>query len=315
MRERVLAALREAGESYLSGEELSLRLGVSRTAIFKHMESLRSLGYRIEAQPRKGYRLVEEPDIVTPEAIGMTALPARLGRRIEYLAAVGSTNEVAKRLAREGAAEGTIVVAEEQTAGKGRLGRSWASPPGAGIWLSVLLRPDGPAHHTPRLTLVAAVAVAEAVREVTGLAAGIKWPNDLQLGGRKFCGILTELEAEMERVAFVVVGIGINVNHVPDAFRPGATSLAEEMGRPVKRAPLIGAVLRAFERWYGRPFPEVLGRWKELSVTLGREITVLPFAGGEPLYGRAVDLDEEGALLVESGGEIRRVVAGEVSIR
>lgn len=315
VKEQVLAALREAEGLYLSGEAISSRLGVSRTAVFKQIEALRALGYQIDAMPRRGYRLASEPDLVTADQIAQAGIAGRFGGRIVYLPSVGSTNEAAKEAARQGAREGTLVIADQQTSGKGRLGRPWASPSGAGIWMSLVLRPQAPPYQAPRLTLVAAVAVGEAVRAVTGLDAGIKWPNDLQVGGRKFCGILTEMEAELDRVAFVICGIGINVNAVPDQFRPGATSLKEEAGRTLRRAPLVAAVLASFERWYDRPFAEALSRWRELSITLGRKVSVVPAAGGSPVEGIARDVDEEGALLVEVDGKVRRVVAGEVSIR
>jgi BirA family transcriptional regulator, biotin operon repressor / biotin---[acetyl-CoA-carboxylase] ligase len=315
VKEAVLAALREAKGGFISGEELSRRLGVSRTAIFKQIELLREEGYLIAASPRRGYALKEAPDLVTPAELAAAALPALCAGRVEYRPSVGSTNELAKELARRGAPEGTLVIADQQTAGKGRLGRSWTSAPGAGIWMSLLLRPAVAPHAAPRLTLLSAVAVAEGVSEAVGLQAQIKWPNDLQLEGRKFCGILTEMEAELERVAFVVCGIGINVNHVPEEFRPGATCLREAAGKPVRRAAVAAAVLRAFEGWHGQPFDAVLQRCRERSATLGRQVTAVPAAGGALLTGRAHDLDADGALLIESGGRLHRVVAGEVSIR
>jgi BirA family biotin operon repressor/biotin-[acetyl-CoA-carboxylase] ligase len=324
-RDAVLAVLRQAGAGWVSGEDLSRTLGVSRTAVWKQIEGLRAAGYVLEAQPRLGYRLLSAPDAVTPSEVLPGLSTRRFGRQVEYRESVGSTNDLAKQLARAGAPEGLLVVADEQTAGKGRLGRTWSTPPGSALAMTLVLRPALPPYHAPRITLVAAVAAAEAVRAETGLPAGIKWPNDLQIGGRKVCGILTEMEAEMERIAFVVCGIGLNVNldreTMPPEFRETATSLMAELGRPVARAPLVRAVMARFEAAYDQllagQFGQVLDRWRELSVTLGRPVLVLSVTGAPTIEGVAEDVDADGALLVrESGtGTVHRVVAGEVSIR
>ncbi|MBP2019747.1 BirA family biotin operon repressor/biotin-[acetyl-CoA-carboxylase] ligase [Symbiobacterium terraclitae] len=317
-----LFAAAEGG--WVSGEAISRSLGVSRTAVWKQVEALRTLGYLVEAAPRKGYRLIARPDLITPEEVRTGLATRRLGQVIEYRPAVGSTNDLAKELARQGAPEGLLVLADQQTAGKGRMGRSWATPPGAAIAMSVVLRPDLPPYLAPRITLAAAVAVAEAVRDATGLAAGIKWPNDVQIGGRKLCGILTEMEAEMDRVAFVVVGIGVNVGlrreQMDPAFRDSATSLALEGASGTRRAALVQAILLRLEQAYddllaGR-FPHVLDRWRALSVTLGRPVRVLGVDGQVVVEGVAEQVDEEGALLVrDDGGRVHRVFSGEVSLR
>ncbi|MDF2630353.1 MAG: transcriptional repressor, BirA-like [Symbiobacteriaceae bacterium] len=324
-RDAVLAVLREAGERWVSGEELSRSLGVSRTAVWKLMEGLRAAGYQLEALPRQGYRLVGSPDAVTPAEITPGLATRSFGRQIEYRESVGSTNDLAKQLARAGAPEGLLVIADEQTAGKGRLGRAWTTPRGSALAMSLVLRPALPPVQAPRVTLVAAVAVAEAVRAVTGLPVGIKWPNDLQVAGRKVCGILTEMEAEIDRVAFVVCGMGLNVNlpreSLPEAFRSSATSLMAELGASVGRAPLVQAMLARFEEAYdellsGR-FAAVLERWRALSITLGQPVRVLSVTGEAAVEGLAVDVDEEGALLVResASGVLRRVFAGEVTLR
>jgi BirA family transcriptional regulator, biotin operon repressor / biotin---[acetyl-CoA-carboxylase] ligase len=324
-RDAVLTVLRQAGSGWVSGEALSHSLGVSRTAIWKQIEGLRSAGYVLEAQPRLGYRLLTAPDAVTPAEVLPGLATRRFGRQVEYRPSVGSTNDLAKQLARAGASEGLLVLADEQTAGKGRLGRSWSTPPGSALAMTLVLRPALPPYHAPRITLVAAVAVAEAVRAETGLPAGIKWPNDLQVGGRKLCGILTEMEAEMERIAFVVCGMGLNVNlareAMPPEFRESATSLMAELGRPVARAPLVRAIMARFEEAYDQLLSgrlgQVLDRWRELSVTLGRQVAVLSVTGAPTVDGIAEDLDADGALLVrESGtGTLHRVMAGEVTLR
>lgn len=320
----LLAAFQAAGDRWLSGEELARQLGVSRTAVWKQMESLRAAGYSLEAQPRHGYRLVGRPDAVTPEEI-MPGLATRaFGRQIEYRASVGSTNDLAKQLARAGAPEGLLVIADEQSAGKGRLGRNWTTPRGSALAMSLLLRPALPPYEAPRITLVAAVAAAEAVRAVTGLPVGIKWPNDLQVQGKKICGILTEMESEVERIAFVVCGIGLNVNlpqeQMPPEFRESATSLMAELGEPVRRVLLVQAITARFEEVYGLfatgRFDQVLDRWRALAVTLGQTVRIISVTGAPDFEGTAEDVDPDGALLVRTtDGSLRRVLAGEVSLR
>lgn len=325
MRAEVLKVLQAAGGAWVSGEELARSLGVSRTAVWKQVEALRKEGFAIESSPRLGYRLAAAPDAVTPAAVQAALRTERLGRSIEFRQSVGSTNEVAKALARLGAPEGLVVVAEEQTGGKGRLGRTWHSPPGVGIWMTVVLRPPLIPYEAARLTLCAAVAVAGAIRQVAGLPAAIKWPNDIVLEDRKVCGILTEMEADWDRVHFAVVGIGINANLPAEAFpehlRATATSLLAAGGKPVPRALLIAEVLARLEAEYqdlvaGR-FDQVLTRWRALSATLGRTVRVLPVAPDQPeVVGVAEAVDPSGALLVRlPDGQLHRVVAGEVSIR
>jgi len=322
--ERLLALLVQAGTNWISGEEISRRLGISRTAVWKQIEVLRSAGYLLQAQTRLGYRLISAPDAVTPREVLPGLATARFGRQIEYRESVGSTNDLAKQLARSGAPEGLVVLADEQVAGKGRLGRSWTTPKGSALAMSLVLRPDVPPHEAPRVTLVAAVAAAQAVRQVTGLPAEIKWPNDLQLGGRKFCGILTEMDAEVERVLFLVCGVGMNVNldpaQLPTEFRESATSLLGEAGGPVSRAALVRAILERFEAAYDELlagcFGPTLDRWRRLSCTLGREVYVQALSGAAGLSGIAEDVDADGALLVRDPlGKVHRVIAGEVTLR
>lgn len=323
---RLLDLLAAAGGEWMSGEAISTQLGISRAAVWKQIEGLRADGYEVEAAPRRGYRLASRPDKLSVAEIEAGLKTQRFGRPVEAHEAIGSTNERAKEMARQGAPEGLLVTAEQQTAGKGRLGRPWQTPAGRALALSLLLRPLIPPTAAPRLTLVAAVAVAEAVRAVTGLPVGIKWPNDLQSGGKKLCGILTEMEAEIEQVRFIVLGIGLNVNQTIEEFPPElretATSLRLAGGGavPLARLPLLQAILERLEACYDQflsgGWPELLAAWRELSVTLGRPVRVIP-ASGEPVWeGTAFDLDPEGALLVRRpDGAVERVIAGEVSIR
>ena len=212
MRARILKLLRQQSQDYLSGEEISRQLAVSRTAVWKHIQELKNHGYEIEAHPRKGYRLKSRPDLLLPEEIRAGLATQLLGKQIVHFYDTSSTNNEAKRLAADDAIEGTIVVSEAQTLGRGRLNRGWFSPPGGGVWVSVILRPPFPPQEAPKCTLMAAVATVEAIREASGLNCGIKWPNDILWQGRKLVGILTEMSAEMDAINFVVLGIGINVS-------------------------------------------------------------------------------------------------------
>ena len=245
----------------------------------------------------------------------------RLGRPLNFRASVGSSNDEARVLARAGAPEGTAVLADAQTAGRGRLGRGWQSPAGEGIWLSLVLRPALPAPETPRLTLAAAVAVAEAIR-AHGVPAGIKWPNDILVDGRKCCGILTEMELLGEAVAFVILGIGLNVNQAgfPPEIAAQATSLRLALGQPLERVALACAILERLEVRYDQLLAgeaaAVLGAWRALSVTLGHRVRVTPATGGPALVGEAADVDADGALLLRrDDGRVERLLAGEVSLR
>ncbi|ATB48440.1 biotin--[acetyl-CoA-carboxylase] ligase [Corallococcus macrosporus] len=314
----ILSFLSESGSDYTSGEALSSKLGLSRTAVWKHVESLRAKGYRIEAVPARGYRLVEVPDRLTSLEIGPLLDTHDLGRTVHHHESLPSTNERAFRLAQDGAGHGEVVVAEQQTAGKGRRGRTWVSPSGLNLYFSAILRPELPPQRAPELTLVAAVALAEALRDA-GADAAIKWPNDVHIDGRKVAGILTELSAEPERVHFVVVGVGVNLNalaeHFPEELRATATSLALALGHPVKRAPFTAALWTRLEEWLDlyleTGFDAVRARWKALSSTLGQDVLVR--TDRQALRGHAEDIDPSGALLVRTeGGSLERVLAGDV---
>ncbi len=318
VKDKILDLLRDQG-GYISGEDISRSLGVSRTAVWKHVHSLLEEGYDIEARRPLGYRLRGIPDLLLPREIRRDLEARVLGGNILHFHRLGSTNQVARELARKGAPEGTVVVAEEQTAGKGRWGRNWHSPPRSSISLSLILRPRLAPTDTPQVTLLAAVAVAGALRSACGLEAGIKWPNDVLVGGRKVCGILTELEAEMEEVRFLVLGIGVNVNQAEEDFPPEirgrATSLRLESGRAVNRVAVARSLLAELDRWYlvylREGFGPVAAGWKGFNLTLGHRITVS--SPQRVLEGTARDLAEDGGLLVElEDGRIARVLAGEV---
>ncbi len=317
--ELILGFLSERGsDDYTSGEALSSKLGLSRTAVWKHVESLRAKGYRIEAVPARGYRLVSVPDRLTALEVVPLLDTHDLGRTLHHHASLPSTNEKAFRLAQDGAEHGEVVVAEQQTAGKGRRGRVWVSPPGLNLYFSAILRPALPPQRAPELTLVAAVALAEALRDA-GADAAIKWPNDVHIDGRKVAGILTELSAEPERVHFVIVGVGVNLNsqaeHFPDELRDTATSLSLALGKPVQRAQFAAALWTRLEEWLDlyleTGFDAVRARWKALSSTLGQDVLVR--TDRQELRGRAEDIDPSGALLVRTAeGSLERVLAGDV---
>lgn len=316
----LLSLLRAAGDDSVSGEVLAARLGISRAAVWAHIRELRSLGYDIAASPHLGYCLLSAPDLLhADDLLSRLGESQVIGREIQVFRETTSTSDVVEKLARDGVAEGAVVFAESQTRGRGRLGRRWLSPPGAGLWFSVLLRPTCRPAEMTRLTIAAAVAVARAVRQQTGLEPEVKWPNDLLLRGRKFAGILTELSGEQDRVRHAVLGIGVDVNltatNLPADLRRQTTSLRLELGRPVLRAELAVALLRELDVVYGRlsagQFEQVADEWESACTTLGREIEVA--VGDRRLKGRAEALDQDGSLLLRTRyGRIERVTGGDV---
>ena len=313
----VLQALRQAPEP-LSGEALAARLGLSRAAVWKRINRLKAQGYAIVGSPRRGYRLLAATDKLLPAEIALGLKARRLTGPVHHFDEVASTNDLAKELAAQGAPEGTLVVAEAQTGGRGRLGRQWDSPPGTGLYVSLLLRPKLPPTEMPQITLTTAVAVARAVTRVTGVTPGIKWPNDLLLAGKKLGGILTEMETESEQIRHLVVGLGLNVNNpaFPAELSPLATSLLLATGRPHSRLKILQAWLEEFEELYGRflarEFAGILDEWRRLTVTLGSRVTVRQ--GPVTICGQALEVAPDGALLVETAaGEVVRVTSGEIA--
>ncbi len=319
MREKVLQALQESGD-YLSGEALSALLGVSRTAVWKAVRALRAAGYEIESHPRVGYRLTGTPGAPTAEAVRRHLQTQQLGRSFIYRQEIDSTNREARRQAEAGAPHGLVVLAERQTAGRGRLTRHWESPAGTGIWMSLLLRPPFSPQRAPRLTLLAALAVCQALQESGVRDVGIKWPNDIMIRGKKVCGILTEMRADMDRMEWAVVGIGLNVGQrqFPAELAETASSLYLSCGRDFDRAALTAGILLAYERNYeillAEGFAPIRAAWKENCVTLGRPVTARIFE--QCWEGVAEDIDSEGSLLVrQADGELVTVLAGDVTLR
>ena len=318
-RQKILALMIEKGDGFVSGEEISRRIGLSRTAVWKHIEELRREGYQIEARQKSGYRLVCRPDLILKEEIALHLSTRTFGRALRTLKSVESTQQIAHQWAREGAPEGAAVIAEEQTAGRGRLGRFWHSPPDSGIWMSLILRPPIPIAQAPQLTLMASVGVTRALIRETGLAIRIKWPNDLLIGDKKVCGILTELRGEQDRVHYVVLGIGINVNTGeemwPPELRTKVTSLSAEAGRTFRRAVLIAAILeemeQVYDRYLNRGFSAIRGEWERLSGMPGRFVTAWTQNGD--VSGIARGLNEDGALLLETEKGLISVYSAEIS--
>jgi BirA family biotin operon repressor/biotin-[acetyl-CoA-carboxylase] ligase len=301
-KRQILKALRECG-GYLSGEMLSNQLGTSRVSIWKHIHNLKEDGYIIDTSP-KGYKLVSSPDLLLPYEF------PGLEQRIHYFPEISSTMDAARELAKRGTSEGTIVIAEVQTCGRGRLSREWLSPEG-GIYFTLILRPRiGPAY-APRINLMASVAVAATIGKLFGLKAELKWPNDVLIEGRKVCGILAEMDAEMDVVNFVNVGIGINANTAIPQFEKTVTSLKDALGREICRKEFLSALLTEIEGQ--QPLlmkSNLLEEWKKLSVTLDKDVRIT--APGEVIVGRAIEIDTTGALIVkERDGSLTKAMAGD----
>ncbi len=319
---QILTALRTAGPDSVSGTELSQQLGITRAAVWARIEYLRKLGYEIEAGPHLGYRLQNSPDVLHGDdllsRLGKTQV---VGRDIRVFRETTSTNDVIEKLARDGVKEGVVVFAESQTSGRGRLGRKWVSPAGKGLWFSLLLRPNLRPQQATQLTVASAAALHRAIEKVTGLNTEIKWPNDLLIGGRKVAGILTEMHAELDRIQYMVIGIGIDVNQgagdFPAELRRTVTSLKLQLGRPVSRAEVAVAALTELDRDYAcvlaGDFSSAATEWEAHCTTIGTEVTIR--SGKREIRGRAESLSEEGELLVRTEhGRLERVVGGDVTV-
>lgn len=322
-RDRILEALLAAGGEYVSGQALGRALGISRAAVHRHIANMQAGGYGIESVSGRGYRLTGRPDRLDPPRIGALLATRRLGRTVRCLERVDSTNRYLRRWAEEGAPDGALALAEEQTAGSGRRGRRWLCAPRTGLMMSFLLRPDMRPDEVQKVTLAAAVAVAE---EIAGLCPApgpaIKWPNDILLGGRKVCGILTQMSAAVEAVAWIVVGIGVNVrgaaDGLPPEIRETATTLEAGGCGPVDRNALAAGICNRFEAlwsaWIGTgSFDGVLERYRGRMAWLGRPVRLT--LDGAPLEGILEGVDGDGLLLVGTGGGTARIRSGEVTLR
>lgn len=312
MKKKILAILQNSG-GYVSGEKISEQTGISRAAVWKHIKSLKNMGYEIKSVTNRGYLLVSSPDLITAEGITERLNTEFIGRKLFIYDETDSTNERAKTNSTEN--EGSVFIAEVQNHGKGSRGRGWVSPRGSGIWHTILLKPDIAPTEVAQITLVAGLAVCKAI----GMGAKIKWPNDIVIGTKKVCGILTEMSAEIDMVNYVVCGIGINVNteSFDKEIAHRATSMYIESGEKQTRNDIIAKELNYFEYYYKKflagGLSAILDEYKENCVTIGRDVTVI--YKKETVTGKAVDIDENGALVVETENGIIRVTSGEVSVR
>lgn len=315
----ILRALFTQPGHYISGEELAAQAGVSRAAIWKHLDQLQKIGYPIEAQPHQGYRLLSPPDVWCADEIAArlpTPEPGHPNWRVLLFQETASTNDLVWREAQNGAEEGLVIIAEQQSAGRGRQGRQWQSNARHGLYSSLLLRPHWPLSQITRLTIVSSLAVAEAVEKLCGKEIRIKWPNDVFLRGKKLGGILSEVQADPEAIRFAVVGIGLNVaqtrEEFPAALSEIATSLKIETGHDFRRADLLVEILSTLQRRYRQPFDTVRHDWSERCFSLGQTISVRTPTGGQQV-GQAVGLDENGALLLRSeSGRVATITAGDI---
>jgi BirA family biotin operon repressor/biotin-[acetyl-CoA-carboxylase] ligase len=311
-----------AESGYISGEYISRELGVSRTAIWKHISALRKNGYLIEATPSRGYRLVSSPDVIDPHEVSVQLDSTRIGGRLEFFKQTTSTNADAFRLAEAGAIEGTVALADSQSGGKGRRGRVWSSPAGVNLYCSVVLRPDIMPHEAPQLTFLSAVAVAVAIEQTTKLIPEIKWPNDLLVSGKKVAGLLNEMSAETDGINFVILGIGVNLNmtaeQFPDDLRHPATSLFLESGVRVDRSHFASTMLNKLDRLYAdflvHGFEPVRAEWQQRCNANGRHVIVSD-SGNERIGGLFIGIDTDGSMLLKSDdNKLHRITSGDVRV-
>lgn len=318
LREQVLRVFTKA-DGELSGQQISESLGCTRTAVWKQIETLRQLGYTFTAKPRRGYKLIRRPDVVVPEEIRCFNQSTVIGQVIRYTDAASSTQLMAHEWAQNGAPHGGLVIADAQTEGRGRLGRQWHSPPGSGVWMSLILRPEIPLSHTPHLTLLLSVAVTRALRREVGVDAWIKWPNDVLISGRKVCGILIEVGAEADQIHYCIAGIGLNV-HADDAWPEAIGSIATALSlhaiRPLHRAEIIAACCQEIESllelYHSEGFSPIRSLWEALTLMIGHPITVHTAQGVRS--GTAIGLADDGALLLETETGVERVFSADVTI-
>lgn len=321
-KDQLLAYLKEEKGKWVSGESLSRKMAVTRSAVWKHIHRLKEEGYVIESSRKKGYFFRQSSDLLLAHEIREGLETRVFGKQdIVYFQETDSTNLRAKSLADRGAPEGTVVIAESQTEGRGRRGRTWFSPAGEGIYVSVILRPALSPNEASRLTLLAAVAAAETLLHLTLLNVRIKWPNDIMVRGKKLAGILTQVSTEMDAVDYIVVGLGINVNtplkDFPDDLRSSATSIQAEMNGPFPRISLLRLYLERFEDRYETfkqsGFQPILERWKELSDIIGKKIRVDLL--NHHCMGEVLDIDQDGILILrDQDGTLQRILSGDVTL-
>lgn len=322
VKKQLIAALTREEADFISGQALADMIGCSRTAIWKQIEELRKTGFEIEAVRKKGYRIITTPDQLTENEILFGLETKFIGRNILHYDSLSSTQLYANEAAQAGAPDGTIVIAEEQTGGRGRMAREWHSLKEKGIWMSLIIRPNLPPEKAPQFTLITAIAVARAIEDVTGLEPEIKWPNDILYKGKKITGILTELQGEADKINFLIIGIGINVNHAAEDFplnvREIATSLGLEKGEKISRVSLMQCILKHFEKYYQlyleKGFAPLKIIWESYAMGIGKAITARTISG--EIVGKAIGITDDGVLKIEDAeGVIHKVYSADIEIK
>ena len=317
MKDKVLETLYEKKGEYVHIKHIASQLEIPVSEVEEHVTSLKNEGYIIEVSSDEEFKLKEDLTLLLPHKLKDSLKTNYIGKEIHYFREVDSTNEVAKKLAREGAPEGTIVIAESQSQGKGRRGKKWVSPLG-GAWLSIILRPNTLPINAPQLTFIAGVAAAKTIKEEYGLDAGIKWPNDVLIDNKKVCGALTEISTEINTIDYIVTGIGIDanidVNLLPAELKETTTSLKSELNQEISRMILVQKFLGNFEVMYDEfnkgNFQEILRKWRQLSKTIGRQVEIRK--GTEFVRGEAVGVNSKGALILElEDGTLKKIISGE----
>lgn len=318
--EKIMELL-ENTDGFTSGEKMAEELNISRSAVWKNIEELRNLGYNIESVKGEGYRLKSRPDLLLPCEVNRYLNTEFMGKRIDYYDIIDSTTKVARNMCLGGNHEslnGTVIIAEEQTGGVGRLGRAWSSPRG-GIWISIILKPKIDMDHLFTLTMAASIAIVRAIKKETGIGSLIKWPNDIYIGDKKVGGLLVEISAEPDKINYCILGIGIDVNvrtdDFPDDIITPITSICAETGDLVNRASLIARILKEFEQRYKlleeEEFTSVITEWKSLSLTLDKRIQIKTLT--KTYTGVAIDIDGHGALIIrKDNGKIERCISGDI---
>ncbi|WP_062356419.1 biotin--[acetyl-CoA-carboxylase] ligase [Bacillus kwashiorkori] len=324
VRKQILDAFRQAGDQFLSGEELARTIGCSRTAVWKYMEELRKDGFQLEAVRKKGYRIIDVPHHFSVNEFYLGLTTEKIGRNLLFFDSISSTQEMAKQRALKGDQEGTIIIADEQTAGRGRMNRQWHSNKGTGIWASLIIRPKIPIQKAPQITLLTAVAIAKAIEEITpnDVSIEIKWPNDIILNGKKVCGILTELQAEENRIQSIIIGFGLNVNQqradFPQQLEQLATSLSIETNLHFSRSKLLQLICLQFEKLYDTylktGFSVIKILWESYSNSIGKTITARTISGN--YTGTALGITEDGVLLLQDEKkEIHYIYSADIEIK
>jgi len=313
MRDKLLGLLKN---DFISGESLAKSLGISRTAVWKQVKSLEKLGYEIESVKNKGYRLISRPDTTIPEEISVDLSTKIIGKEIHYFEKIPSTNQFAKELTNKSVKDGTIVVSDVQTQGRGRKDRTWFSPKG-GLWFSVVIYPNIQPRKSMMLTMAASLAVVDGIKTITGIVPRIKWPNDVLIKGKKVCGILTEIDAEPDRINFAIIGIGLNVNNILKSdLEKHATTLKIESGSNVYRVKLLRSILKSFDKSYenikeGR-YDDIRKSWQSYSQLIGKSVRICE--GEITLEGTINDVDEDGALILKNDERTYRILSGDLEV-